>query len=227
MIYVGLDIHKKSISVCVRRAEGTILQQGTLPATRAALDDWTPSLPTPWTGGMEATLFTAWVYDHLAASGMDVKVAHPAMLRAIFAGKRKNDRIDAQKLADLLRCDYFPECHIATKEARDRRRILRYRSLLVRQSTQTKNKLSGLLMETGIPYKQKLHHSKKYFRQLLDEQKAQMPDGLPAHLRLGRNVIDVLRAMDRQLLRSLESDPRLVDRVRRLMTIPGVGPIWH
>jgi transposase len=226
MVYVGLDIHKKSISFCVRRAEGTILQQGSVPATRAALDEWVPSLPSPWTAGMEATLFTAWVYDHLVATGMKVKVAHPAMLKAIFAGKRKNDRIDAQKLADLLRCDYFPECHIAAKEIRDRRRILRYRILLVRQSTQTKNKLSGLLMEAGIPYnKQKLHHSKKYFQQLVDEQKAEMPEALPGLLGLGRNVIDVLRAMDRQLLRSLKADPSLVDRLQRLMTIPGVGPI--
>jgi len=67
-----------------------------------------------------------------------------------------------------LRCDYFPECHIASREVRDRRRLLRYRTLLVRQGTQTKNKLSALLMETGIPYnKQKLHHSKKYFDQLI------------------------------------------------------------
>jgi len=148
------------------------------------------------------------------------------MLKAICAGKKKNDRIDAQKLADLLRCDYFPECHIASKEIRDRRRILRYRTLLVRQSTQTKNKLSALLMETGIPYnKQKLHHSKKYFDQLIQEQKTTMPDTMPGLLGLGRNVMEVLAAMDRRLLRSLESDSMLTERVHRLMTIPGVGVI--
>jgi transposase len=175
---------------------------------------------------MEATLFTAWVHDHLVESGMAVKVAHPAMLKAIFAGKKKNDRIDAQKLANLLRCDYFPECHIASREVRYRRRLLRYRTLLVRQGTQTKNKLSALLMETGIPYnKQKLHHSKKYFDQLIQEQRTMMPEGLPGLLGLGRNVIEVLSAMDRRLLRSLESDPMLAERVQRLMTIPGVGII--
>jgi transposase len=226
MTYIGLDIHKKTISYCARRADGVILQQGTLGATRAALDEWVPTLPVPWTAGMEATLFTAWVYDHLLESGMTVKVAHPAMLKAIFAGKKKNDRIDAQKLADLLRCDYFPQCHMAAKDVRDRRRILRYRNLLVRQSTQTKNKMSGLLMETGIPYnKHKLHRSKKYFTQLIEDQKTAMPEALPGLLRLGRNAIDVLAARDRQLLRSLQSDSKLADRVQRLMTIPGVGVI--
>src|SRR5579862_2681123 len=100
---------------------------------------------------MEATLFTGWVFDHFTQRSAAVKVAHPAMLKAIFAGKHKNDRIDARKLADLLRCDYFPECHMASREIRDRRRVLRYRNLLVRQTTQIKNRISGLLMEAGIP----------------------------------------------------------------------------
>ena len=104
-----------------------------------------------------------------------VKVAHPAMLQAIAAGKKKNDRVDARKIADLLRCDYFPECHMASREIRDRRRVLRYRNLLVRQAVQKKNKVSGLLMEAGVPYNQQKVHQKKYFAELLQEQKKEMP----------------------------------------------------
>jgi transposase len=74
---------------------------------------------------MEATMFTSWVYDYLTESKAAVKVAHPAMLKAIAAGKKKNDQVDAQKLADLLRCNYFPECYMADKSIRDRRRVLR------------------------------------------------------------------------------------------------------
>ena len=48
------------------------------------------------------------------------------MLQGIAVGKKKNDRVDARKIADLLRCDYFPECHMAPREIRDRRRVLRY-----------------------------------------------------------------------------------------------------
>src|ERR1700740_612524 len=80
------------------------------------------------------------------------------MLRAIAAAKRKNDRIDAGKIADCLRCDFLPECHMASTEIRDRRRTLRYRSLVVKQMVQMKNRVSGLLMETGVSYnKQRLH----------------------------------------------------------------------
>lgn len=65
------------------------------------------------------------------------------MLRAIAAAKKKTDRIDAGKLADCLRCDFLPECHRMPAEFWDSRRTLRYRHLLV-------NRVSGLLMETGV-----------------------------------------------------------------------------
>ncbi len=99
---------------------------------------------------MEATIFTGWIYDHLLPHAAQVKVAHPLMLRAIAAAKKKNDRIDAGKITDGLRCDFLPECHMAPTEIRDRRRTLRYRHLLVRQMVQLKNRVSGLLMETGV-----------------------------------------------------------------------------
>ena len=87
-----------------------------------------------------------------------MKVAHPLMLRAIAAAKKKNDRVDAAKIADCLRCDLLPESYMAPVEIRERRRTLRYRNLLVRQAVQLKNKMAGLLMETGVTYnKKKLH----------------------------------------------------------------------
>ena len=52
MNYIGLDIHKKSISCCVRQADGTIIQESTIAATRHALDEWMRQLPQPWMAGM-------------------------------------------------------------------------------------------------------------------------------------------------------------------------------
>jgi transposase len=80
------------------------------------------------------------------------------MLRAIAAAKKKNDRIDANKICDCLRCDFLPESYMAPTAIRKRRRTLRYRNLLVRQMVQMKNKIGMLLMEAGVSYnKQKLH----------------------------------------------------------------------
>jgi len=65
------------------------------------------------------------------------------MLRAIAAAKKKNDKIDARKIADWLRCDFLPEGHIDSTQIRDRRRTLRYRNLVIRQMVQMKNRVPG------------------------------------------------------------------------------------
>src|ERR1700694_27101 len=65
MYYIGLDVHKRTISYCVKDGSGTIHAEGTIPATRFDLDRWMKALPQPWTAAMEATVFTGWIYDHL------------------------------------------------------------------------------------------------------------------------------------------------------------------
>ena len=112
MNYIGLDVHKKKISYCVKDVSGRIQQEGKIGSTRRELDGWMKTLPQPWTVAMEATIFSGWIYDHLLPHATQIKVAHPLMLRAIAAAKKKNDQIDASKLADCLRCDFLPECHM-------------------------------------------------------------------------------------------------------------------
>jgi transposase len=158
MYFIGLDVHKRTISYCVKDAAGLVHQEGKIGSTRRELDGWIRTMPQPRMIAMEATIFTGWIYDHLLPHAEKVKVAHPLMLRAIAAAKKKNDKIDAGKIADCLRCDFLPECHMASTEIRDRRRTLRYRNLVIKQMVQMKNRVSGLLMETGVSYnKQRLH----------------------------------------------------------------------
>src|SRR5580658_6710050 len=167
MYYIGLDIHKKTISYCIKDVAGKVFGEGVVAAKRSDLDRWMSTLPQPWTVAMEATLFTGWVYDHLRPHAAAAKVAHPLMLRAIAAAKKKNDRVDASKIADCLRCDFLPECYMASTDIRERRRTLRYRNLLVRQSVQLKNKIAVLLMEVGVSYNKQKLHKVGYFRDLL------------------------------------------------------------
>ena len=89
MHFIGLDIHKKTISYCVKDVSGKVLSEGTVLATRIHLDQWMKTLPVPWTVAMEATMFTGWIYDHLLPQAAAVKVAHPLMLRAIAAARRR------------------------------------------------------------------------------------------------------------------------------------------
>jgi transposase len=224
MYYIGLDVHKKTISYCVKDAAGHVRREGKIGSTRRELDAWIQILPQPRMMAMEATIFTGWIYDYLLPHAEEVKVAHPLMLRAIAASKKKNDRIDAGKIADCLRCDFLPECHMASTEIRDRRRTLRYRHLVVRQVVQMKNRISGLLMESGVSYDKQRLHKMGYFTELFSTNE-EINDSIRPLLRLGREHILRGQRLDRELISSLERDPLLSERLRRLRTIPGVGAI--
>jgi transposase len=224
MYYIGLDVHKKTISYCVKDAAGCVHREGKIGSSRHELDAWVMTLPQPRTIAMEATIFTSWIYDHLLPQADKVKVAHPLMLRAIAAAKRKNDRIDAAKIADCLRCDFLPECHIASTAIRDRRRTLRYRNLVVRQMVQMKNRVSGLLMETGVSYNKRRLHKVGYFADLMATNE-EVQDSIRPLLRLSREHIEQAHKLEYALVSSLERDPLFKERLRRSRTVPGVGSI--
>lgn len=65
-----------------------------------------------WYGAMEATLFSGWIYDTLKPYTAQLEMAHPAMLKAIVAGKKKNDRIELQHADITSDSQRRPQAHI-------------------------------------------------------------------------------------------------------------------
>ena len=224
MHYIGLDIHKKIIAYCIKTLDGAIYGQGKICATRPALIEWMAILPKPWTVAMEATLFTGWIYDFLKPYASDIKVAHPQMLKAITAAKKKNDQSDAQKICDLMRVGLLPECYMAPSEIRELRRILRYRNHIVRTSVKIKNKISGLLMEVGADYNKRKLHGKKYFFALL-ENIENVPPSVIDMLKLSRSNLESFNHIQTKLVRLLKENRLIKHRVKRLMTIKGTGEV--
>jgi transposase len=102
--------------------------------------------------------------------------------------------------------------------------VLRFRNLLVRQAVKMKNKIAGLLMETGTAYSKQRLHGKRYFLELLGGLE-EMPDSVREILRFSLSVMETFEAAQQRLLRRLEQDARLQERVELLQTIRGVGPV--
>jgi len=173
---------------------------------------------------MEATLFSGWIYDTLKPFAAELQMGHPAMMKAIGASKKKNDKIDARKIADLVRCNLLPACYVAPAEMRELRRLLRYRNVVVAQAVRMKNKMSGLLMEVGAEYNKQQLHGKKYFTELLGNLE-DVPESVKDLLRLSRGALEMFEATQRQLLDRLRKEPRLVERVAVLESIRGVGGV--
>jgi transposase len=224
LYYIGLDVHKKHVSYVIKTSTGQLAGSGEVEATRAALSEWARAIDRPWIAALEATLFSSWIYDHLLPLAEQIQVAHPAMLEAITCSKKKNDRLDADKICDLLRCELLPQCYLAPREIRELRRVLRYRNLLVREAVRMKNKISGLLMEVGEPYNAAKLHRKKYFYPYLDTLQ-DTPESVKELLLISRTSLELFARLQRRLLKGLERHPLLKQRVERLQSIRGVGEV--
>jgi hypothetical protein len=87
--YIGFDVHKKSISYCVKTGDGQILEEGKLRATHQVLREWAQKRAEPWHGAMEATLFSGWIYDALKPFAAELQMGNPSMMKAIGAAKKK------------------------------------------------------------------------------------------------------------------------------------------
>lgn len=223
VFYVGLDIHKRTVSYCVKRLDGSLVREGVVKSARTTLESWARSLPRPWVGAMEATLFTRWIYDTLKPFAQELKVAHAGYLAALAATKNKNDRKSAATIADMLRANLLPEIRMVSRQTFDLRMIARGRSFLVRESVRVHNKMAGLLMEWGVEFDSRRLKGKKYFGQLLERIDVG-PDAMDL-LRSLRAQWESLRAEQKSLVAKLVEHEQLHDRVERLRTVPGVGEI--
>src|ERR1700688_4778854 len=115
-------------------------------------------------------------------------------------------------------------CYMTSTEIRDRRRTLRYRNLVLKQMVQMKNRISGLLMETGVSYNKQRLHKLGYFDELMSGNE-EIDNSIRPLLKLSRETINRSQKLDYALVSSLERDPMLRERLERLRTVPGVGPI--
>ena len=220
--YIGLDIHKRTVSFCEKRADGETVDAGTFGARNDQIRQWAEARQRPWIGGMEATMFTGYIYDVLRPYAMDLQVGHPLQLKAISYAKHKSDAIDAETLANLLRADLFARCHMASPLVRELRRILRFRNFLVRQAVTMKIRTTGILMEVGVQYDSSRIHRQGYFYELLDNLQ-DTPNSVRDLLRTTRCGLEMFQSAQKRLLVALNKHTHLRERVTRLRTIEGVG----
>ena len=122
--FVGLDVHKQVIAFCVKTAGGEIVKEGKIPATRRSLEEWAATVPGPWSGGMEATMFSHGIFRRLQPHAAELQMGHPARRKAISSGKKESDKLDARTMADLLRANLWPACYVMPPELEGLRRQL-------------------------------------------------------------------------------------------------------
>src|SRR6516165_7869019 len=145
MLYVGIDLHKKTIMLCVvdqarqtkehKRFHCHQVEQ--IRAYFAALG--------PFQAVVEATASYEWLWELLEPLAQRLVLAHPGKLRLIAESKNKSDRVDAHVLAELLVLDLIPPACRPGPRQREHRRLVRQREYLTHRTTAVRNKIRRLL----------------------------------------------------------------------------------
>src|SRR5689334_17063964 len=150
MLYVGLDVHSRQSSLCILNAAGGTVNQLQLKGPRAAVVDRLRELREPFSVCYEASCGYGHLYEALRPIAAHVAVAHPGKLRLIYGSKRKNDRVDAQKLAKLLLLDMVPPVHVPGVDVRGWRALIVLRQRVLQQVVRAKNRIRGVLRENDV-----------------------------------------------------------------------------
>jgi len=131
--YCGIDLHARAMYLCILDRDGKIV----LHHNMAAAPEPFLQAIAPYRGnlvvGVECIFCWYWLADLCAAEKIEFVLGHALYMKAIHGGKAKNDKIDAYKIASLLRGGNFPLAYVYPSDMRSTRDLLRRRMYLMRQ----------------------------------------------------------------------------------------------
>src|SRR5262250_2244634 len=131
--YCGIDLHAKAMYVCILDPHGTKLVHKNLPTTPEAFLQVVAPYRDDLVVAVECMFTWYWLADLCAREGITFVLGHALYMKAIHGGKAKNDRIDSQKIAMLLRGGMLPQAYVYPAEMRATRDLLRRRTHLMRK----------------------------------------------------------------------------------------------
>lgn len=219
-LFVGMDLHKRTSTFCVKTKEGEIVREAKILTDRNQVTEFIRSLKVEVSVVLEPV--SQWyVYaDLLQNLGCDVHLAHPMKVKAIASARIKTDEIDASVLCDLLRGNLLPEAYFSSKEVRSWKEVVRHRASVLNLRRQTKNKVHAVL------HKQALEHP---YSNLFGVQGMRWLKNLtlaePFQTNL-RELLSTVEFLDQKVKAAEERVKELVEhhpQAELLTTIPGIS----
>lgn len=223
MIHVGVDLHQRFCYMTAMDASGKVLGAGPVSNEKLALRQYFRQFRGRAVQvAVEACGFWPGFREVVEPEVKRLVLVHPQRVKAIASAKLKNDRVDSATLAHLLRCDLLPESWKADRETQARRQQVRLRSSLVRQRTRLKNQVHAVLHQQGLRSPVTDLFGRRG-RRWLDEVKlpAQGRETVNTCLRMIDHYGEEIQKQNLQLGEKAKRD----QRVRWLMTIPGIGEV--
>ncbi|WAP66922.1 IS110 family RNA-guided transposase [Jiella pelagia] len=221
--YAGLDVSLEETSICIVDENGEIVKELRSASEPEAL---VISLRTVDRRleriGLEACPLSAWLHDGLRDAGwpaicIETRKANAAMKTM----PNKTDRNDARALAQIMRTGWFREVHVKSRQSRLWRSLLVARRTILSEMGSIENVVRAILREAGIKLGKP---SRTAFDQRVREMAASDPDVMDLIrplLAVLKTMMEQLATLTKQVLDIVKSE----ETCRRLMSVPGVGPI--
>ena len=134
--YCGVDLHARTMHLCILDSDGQVVFDKNLPATGQAFLRAIAPFRDGLVVAVECLFCWYWLADLCAKEQIAFVLGHALYMKAIHGGKAKNDRIDAGKIARLSRGGNLPQAYVYTAGMRETRDLLRRRQYLVRKRTE-------------------------------------------------------------------------------------------
>jgi transposase len=222
--YVGLDVGIEETSLCIVDSEGVTVREtkiSTEPAAiRSALEGFADRLERM---GVEASSLGMWLHRELHPGGLPVIVVEARHMRVSLSTMRsKTDRNDARGIAQMMRLGWFRAVHVKDVDTQKMRTLLSNRKLLKRKLIDVENHIRGALRAYGLligtvgrgGYEARV-------RELIEHGDYVFVAMIEAMLAVRRAIFEGYERLHWVLLQVVQHDPIC----RRLMTVPGVGPV--
>jgi transposase len=221
--FAGLDVSVKETSVCIVDDRGKIVREVRVPSEPEAL---VAVLKNPAYHfkriGLEAGPLSQWLYSALAEASLPVICVETRHMRAVLKAQiNKTDRNDARGMAQMMRVGLYRPVHVKTLRSQKLRMLLTHRKLLQSKAIAIDNDLRATLRNFGLKVG-------VVGRLKFEARIKELVENLPDLVMLVEPLLIVRRVLREQtgvLHRRLLAIVRDDDVCRRLMTVPGVGPV--
>jgi transposase len=219
--YVGLDVHRDTISVAVVDESGRLMMQSVLATRAAAILDFIHGVRGTLHVTLEEGTHSAWLYDLLVRRVAKLVVCNPRK-NALLKSGSKSDAIDARKLADLLRADMLSAVYHGERSGLEVQHLARSYTLLTEDTTRVMGRLKAVFRGQAVACAGKKLYGKRHREDYLAQLGA---GGLRRRAECLYQELDALQPLRRQAKRELIAECRKHAAAQWLQSVPFLGPI--
>jgi transposase len=219
--YVGMDVHLATISLAVMNEQGRIVSEATIETKTEAIRDFIKSLRGELHVTCEEGTQAAWLYDLLRPLVQEVIVCNPRHNKLLHSGN-KNDRVDARRLAELLRHGSLRAVYHGEQGTRTLKELVRCYECLVEDITRVKNRLKAIFRARAIASRGRALYQASQ-REAWLQQLAE--PGARQRAELLYRQLDELKTLHTAARRAMLLESRRHEASRLLQQIPELGPV--